>query len=434
MSNEVDYFRAAADLQSELFFLGCFAANQENPFPEIAESDFSGSAYSRLYKAFQAGDFVPDQSNVAKYGIDREVWISVLESVGSSAQGEYHGRKIRHLAMRRKAIIKALHDLDVLSNPASDRDELEMVMGIDSTNARAMVKNAAQMWEEAKIQYAGMKTGFSCDIAHVRHVLGMSAPGDHIVIACSSSVGKTSLGIQICDHYKTLFVSGEMPAVNILRRTHAMEYWKAAETQDIGIMASESDQNREFHAVMRGDSHNGLFRDHWAYITDPVSLRELDAAINAAGNLEMVLVDYLQLMKGEDKQDRRNQMASYARGLKQLAKKHNVRIASLCQVSRPITNGAASDPAAVPVTLARLKESGDIEESADYVLGMWLHVSRESCVQALQDIKNRNSGVHPVGYLKRSGPWFRDADQMEVEAAETQFISKNAKGTTWAPE
>lgn len=432
-----DYYRHVHDLEAELFFLGCFAAEQKNPFPELQEGDFYGESYRKLFKAFVAGDYTPDVSNAARYGVEQGVWLSVLEAVGSAAQGEYLGRKIRHLSMRRAAIADAMRKLDLLADPCTDRDQVDAILGATATGVRELVKTADQVWEEAQAQYKGMRRGFTCDIAHLRHILALSAPGDHIVIACASGVGKTSLGIQICEHYRTLFISGEMPAINLLRRTHAMEYWKVAETEDEGIFASENDQNKQFHGAMGSGEGRAMLHDSWRYITDPVSIDELDAAIAYTGELDMVLVDYLQLMKGAKDADRRNQMAGLARGMKQLAKKHNVRIVSLCQISRPALGNPATDPATVVVTLGRLKESGDIEESADYVLGMWLHLSRETYIQAIQDIKNRNAGVHPVAYLKRSGPWFRDADDAEVEASaylDAPQQTRVNKGVKWTPE
>ena len=435
MNHSQDYFRHSADPNAEVFFLGAFAATEKNPFPELKDSDFSSTVNAAVYRAFSAGDFSPDATNLARYGVDSGVWFAILESVASDAQGEYHGRKVRRLAMRREAIRKALRDLDVLADPAPDQDRLDSILGPDSSELAGKVKTSAQMAEEAFSQYGAMKHGFTCDIAHIRKVLGLSAPGDHIVVACASSVGKTSLGMQICERYRTLFVSGEMPAVNIARRSHAMEYWRLAETEDAGILADEQDQNRDFHALMKAGKAPELFRDHWLYVTDPVSVPELDGMLKGSGQMDMVLVDYLQLMKGSG-EDRRNQMAALARGLKQLAKKHSVRIVSLCQVSRPTLSHSAADPATIPVTLARLKETGDIEESADYVLGMWLHQSRETGIQALQDIKNRNAGVHAVAYLKRSGPWFRDAEQAEAEACDQEpaYAAQPKKGGRWTPE
>ena len=429
-----DYFQHASDFMAEVNFLGAYALDTINPFPELTAADFANTTHAALYKAFEAGDFAPDATNLARYGVPADIWCGVLESTGSSAQGAYHGRKVKALAMRRRAIKSRLKELELLADPAADTEAIDAIVGAAETSSK--VKTAAQMAEEASAQYGAMKHGFTCDIAHIRNVLGLSAPGDHIVVACASSVGKSSLGLQICEHYRTLFVSGEMPAVNIARRAHAMEYWRMAETEAAGILANEKDQNRDFHALMKAERAQQMFRDHWLYITDPVSVPELDGVLAASDPMEMVLVDYLQLMKGSG-EDRRNQMASLARGMKQLAKKHGVRIVSLCQVSRPMMGGAATDPATIPVTLARLKETGDIEESADYVLGMWLHRSRETEIQVLQDIKNRNAGVHPAAYLKRVGPWFRDAEYAEVEACDQEpaFSTGNSKaGVRWVPE
>lgn len=388
------------DPNAEMCFLGAFALTGKNPMPSVKKSDFYNGNFSRLYDAFCNGDIVPDTTNCVRYNIEPDLWMGVLESIASTAQAEYHGHKIRRLAIRREESEKRQREINRLSSIDIDDEELRSIVGSSFVGTRGRVKTADEILQEAAMQYALRNGTFDCEINYFREMMSGIAPGDHVVIAAASSVGKTSLGMQLCKMHKTLFVSGEMPALNIAKRWHSMEYNKSR-----GVLQSFSD-------CMIDGSVSHLI-PKWGYVTDPVNIGELDKAL-ADFSPCVALVDYLQLMDCNG-HDRRTAVAEFSRSLKQLGKKHNCVIVTLCQVSRPTGLKPGQDPASVPVTLSRLKESGDIEESADIVFGAWLYNDRNTGIVQIQDIKNRNNGVHGAAYLQRIGPYFVDADVPAID-------------------
>lgn len=416
-----DLYKNCYDNDSELFFLGCFCSNEINPFPTLVKDDFGNTNFGRLYAAFVAGDFAPTVTNFERYRVERDLWLSVLESVGSDAQGGYHGTKIARLSAIRKGIRLRIEEAKALSEHITeDRDKIDALVG--ATGSSVVIKDARMMAMGAISAFEASRNGFRTPfvVSCVHCMIRAWSPGEQWIIAAGSGVGKTSLAMQLCEGYRTLFISGEMPELGLDRRYHGMEYWQRADNEEeFGFTANEENQEIDFKNAQSDGRVYRYFKDDWKYITRPMSLVEIDKAVAVAvreHGIEIFLIDYLQLMRGSGK-DRRNDVAELARGTKQIAMKYGVRALLLSQVSRPVSGGmgANADPATIPVNLGRLKESGDIEESADGVIGMWLHRSRDTNIQVVQDIKNRQLGVHQPKYLKRIGPYLRTAKDIEVE-------------------
>jgi hypothetical protein len=104
--------------------------------------------------------------------------------------------------------------------------------------------------------------------------------------------------------------------------------------------------------------------------------------------------------------DRRNEVSIIARGLKEVAKDENIRIICLSQLSRLAEDG---NP---PVKLHHLKESGDIEESADIVTGQWKTKSKKC--QNIATLKLRNGGFEGQFLLMTDGTYFRTPTTQEI--------------------
>jgi len=188
------------------------------------------------------------------------------------------------------------------------------------------------------------------------------------VLAARPSIGKTALGIQIGDavvqaNNRVGLISLEMSARQVLNRVIAQR----AEI-DIGKFSRAVDQKRFDDRDWRVyvDTMGELRKSGWI-IRDDVGgdLANVEAAIRLMahdGDLPLVIVDYLQLMRAPGNQ-RREQILTITRSLKQTAKKYNTCILLLSQLNRAMVSDKTRAPRG-----SDLKESGSIEEDADMIL------------------------------------------------------------------
>ncbi|HUQ41592.1 MAG TPA: replicative DNA helicase [Candidatus Limnocylindrales bacterium] len=186
--------------------------------------------------------------------------------------------------------------------------------------------------------------------------------GDLVVLGARPSVGKSSLALamafNIAKHgHPTLIFSLEMDAKQIVSRFLAMN------------------SRRDLLALRTGNVFDTEAADALAGIpiliddTPGISIMELRTKARRASTndrLEVIIIDYIQLMRtGGDEENRVQEIAAITRNLKSLARELNVVIIGLSQLSR-----AAGDSGLEP-KLSTLRESGGIEQDADIVLMLW---------------------------------------------------------------
>ena len=186
--------------------------------------------------------------------------------------------------------------------------------------------------------------------------------GDLVVLGSRPSVGKTSLALAMAFNiakrgHPTLVFSLEMDAKQIVSRLLAMNSRR-------DLLALRTGNVFDTEAA---DALNGipiLIDD-----TPGISIMELRTKARRASTndrLEVIIVDYIQLMRtGGDEENRVQEIAAITRNLKSLARELDVVIIGLSQLSR-----AAGDAGLEP-KLSTLRESGGIEQDADIVLMLW---------------------------------------------------------------
>jgi replicative DNA helicase len=196
---------------------------------------------------------------------------------------------------------------------------------------------------------------------------------DLIIIAARPSMGKTAFAINIAenaavyDHKTVAIFSLEMSREALLMRMLCSQSRVDSHKMRTGFLGKED------MAKLR-DGFNALIEAP-LYIDDTpgISLPEMRAKLRRlkqqAGALDMIVVDYLQLMSGSApggrrQENRTQEVSSISRGLKALAKEMRVPVIALSQLSRaPETRGGHEEP-----KLSDLRESGSIEQDADVVM------------------------------------------------------------------
>jgi replicative DNA helicase len=227
---------------------------------------------------------------------------------------------------------------------------------IDATQARVRAGEST---------LTGVPTGIQ---ALDQKLLGLQR-GALIVLAARPSVGKTAFALNIGTYAATkaqkrvAIFSLEMPAEQLAMRILAAEakldFWRMTQ----GLL-QQSDWDR---IMQHGDRIGGsrIWLDD-NFVLSPVELRAKCRKIKREGGLDLVIVDYLQLMNVSGAQSREQEIAIISRSLKSLAKELDVPILALSQLNRGVEKRKGEPP-----MLSDLRESGAIEQDADVV--MFLH-------------------------------------------------------------
>ena len=219
---------------------------------------------------------------------------------------------------------------------------------------------------ESKQNVTGTPSGFTEFDAKTAGLHG----GDLLILAARPAMGKTAFALNIAVNAARLgggsvaIFSLEMPTVQLAARMLASEARVDGERMKNGQL-SDGDIDRLLQSVKRMNSLS-------IHIDDSAALSVMEArskcrrlaADKNLPQLSLVIIDYLQLMKGRpNTKSREQEISEISRNLKGLAKELNVPVIALSQLNR----GVESRPNKRP-QLSDLRESGAIEQDADLIM------------------------------------------------------------------
>lgn len=195
-------------------------------------------------------------------------------------------------------------------------------------------------------------------------------PGQMVVLAARPSVGKTSLAMNFAEHAiipdggreptGVLMFSLEMTASQLAMRLICSR--ARVDMKRIRDRVASSEDQRQITQTVKELEPTPLWIDDSADSTI-LDLRAKARRIDAKNRLGLILIDYLQLVRGTDSRaPREQQIADISRGVKSLAKELDVPVVVLSQLNRE-SEKDNRDP-----RLSDLRESGSIEQDADVVL------------------------------------------------------------------
>lgn len=285
-----------------------------------------------------------------------------------------------------------------------------------------------------KNAFSGIKTGF---YALDRLTNGLQN-SDLILLAARPSVGKTAFAMNIVQHVASV----EKKKVAVFSLEMGKEQLAQRSLCSIAKVSMEK--------AIKGEMNSGEWKAIWAaknllqdsdiYIDDsslntPMDILGKCRRLKREKGLDMVMVDYLQLMSGNNTKDgRQNEVADMSRKLKVMARELNIPVLVLSQLSRAVDKRTDHRP-----ILSDLRESGSIEQDADIV--MFLHkpfmyndtqVSEaEKSIAELIVAKHRNGALDTIK-LKWVGEnaSFRNMDKDSDMAA----LEKSAPENLCAPQ
>jgi replicative DNA helicase len=265
------------------------------------------------------------------------------------------------------------HILQLADNKTSDALHISKVV-VDTLKK-------IDKWKQSGSAITGVKSGFNELDFNTR---GWQ-PGDLVIIAARPSVGKTAFALNLVRNAAmngtgVAVWSLEMKAPYLALRMLAAESNIVLKKLQIGRI-DEVDQVKLTQAAEQLSKHNIFFDD-----ANAVNLRSLKAKarrLKKKNNIGMIVIDYLQLMQGESKNNREQEISTISRELKNLAQELEIPIIALSQLSREGVKNSNWD---TPPPISALRESGAIEQDADLILMLW----GANDAERMQDINYEN--------------------------------------------
>ena len=220
-------------------------------------------------------------------------------------------------------------------------------------------KQAEEMFMDH--QPVGLATGFT----DLDRLLGGLQRSDLITLAARPGMGKTSLALEIVRHTASkgatiAFFSLEMAANQLAQRLVSAEC-----TIDIKRLRAGPLYEEDLTGIgvaVESLSKGKIFIDQTAGIS-PLSMRAKTRRLATRHTIDLVVVDYLQLMSARGKENRVQEISYISRTLKELARELNVPLLALSQLSRNVEQRQDKRP-----ILADLRGSGAIEQDSDVVI------------------------------------------------------------------
>ena len=209
-------------------------------------------------------------------------------------------------------------------------------------------------------KYKGLPTG----IKELDNTITGLNRSDLIVLAARPGVGKTSFGLNIARHVsvtarrRVAFFSLEMGREQLASRLLASE----ALVEGTKLRSGDLTEAEWARLIEAGD----ILRRADLYFDDSpgITVPEMKGKLRRLSDVDLVVVDYLQLMTGTRKSDNRvNEISEITRNLKVMAKELNVPVIALSQLRRATERTKERRPG-----LSELRDSGSIEQDADIVI------------------------------------------------------------------
>ncbi len=307
-----------------------------------------------------------------------EYLIQIGEAVPSATNAEYYAGIVQDLATLRRLEEAGREIVDLVQQPDLDADE-KVDIAEDSV-FRVGQKRLGKYFQSVR----SLATEFFKDVDHLfetkEPILGLQAgyvdldnlttgfyPGDFVIVAARPAMGKTSLVLNMALSVAKANVGNvavfslEMKGEQLLRRMVS-----TLARVPMGALKKPNLSTENFHRLT--DACSELYElpimiDDSSDVS-PMEIRGKCRRLKADGGLALIIVDYLQLLRGSRRTENRTQeISEIARSLKAISKDLDVPVIALSQLNR----GVESRPDKRPM-LSDIRESGSIEAEADMVM------------------------------------------------------------------
>lgn len=341
-----------------------------------------------------------------------EYILSLPNLVATAANIEYHANIVAEKALARN-LITTCTDLtaaayDGEKEPEDLLDDAERkILQLSENKNRGDFSPVGAVVEETldkitklyenKAGLTGLPTGFR-DLDRMTSGL---QPSDLILVAARPSMGKTAFTLNIAQnvgvrqHKTVAFFSLEMSQEQLVQRILCQISHIDSQKLRTGQLNSDEEWTR------LTDACDKLYQAP-IYIDDTpgISVAEMRSKarrLKSEHGLDLIVVDYLQLMQGRNAESRQQEISEISRSLKALARELKVPLIALSQLSRSVESRQDKRP-----MLSDLRESGALEQDADIVSFLYRedYYDKETENQHITEVilaKHRNG---PVGSIK----------------------------------
>ena len=416
-------------IESEIAVLGCILINSKaysKACQYINKDSFYKNVHSIIFSAMQeldeVGESVDNITLIEKLKQKKQLemvggayFITGLSSEAPTAANvEYYAKIVKEKSILRKIINTAIEMSDTAYDPGKNSieilDKAESLLFETSKQSQnssfkdleKMIHNVLESWGDKE-----MKSGILSGFIDLDDKLSGFQKSDLIILAARPSMGKTALALNLARNsalnygHKVGIFSLEMSMKQLAERLLTSEA-----KVDSHLVRTRKLSRAEWKKIPEAASKlsdTNIFIDDSAGLSI-MELRAKARQLVAEKEIEILFIDYIQLLSAGKKLESRQQEISYiSRSLKALAKELNIPIVALSQLSR--APEARTDHRPV---MSDLRESGAIEQDADVVLFIYRKFvySKELEDKGLGEIiisKHRNgpTGVVNVTFIDK---------------------------------
>lgn len=372
--------------------------------------DFYRDAHRKIYKAMlslsnqnEPIDLVTLSSTLRSGGILESVGGSsylaaLVESTPTAANIVYYANLVREKSLLRRLINSSTEVItrcyaggEKIENLLDDAEKIIFEVAQDKTkrsvyHIKDLIKHTFEAIEELSTR-EGHLTGVTTGFNRLDDLTSGLQPSDLIVIAGRPSMGKTALALNIAQNSAEAGFPVAIFSLEMSKEQLAQRLLASRAKVDLYRIRSGKLKNEDWPKLTTA---LGILYESPIFIDDTAaqSILEIKAKarrLTKQHNIKLIIVDYLQLVKGRHDADNREQeISDISRSLKAMAKEFNVPVIALAQLSRMPERREEKRP-----QLADLRESGAIEQDADVVAFVFREVVYTACKCPEEDKANK---------------------------------------------
>lgn len=371
----------------------------------ISVDDFYREAHRKIFRGMceltdknEPVDFVTLTTMLKSNGTLDDVgggaYLALLfDDVHTSANIAYYCRAVADKATERRLLESTLTATQLVRNGEMDQAVQALETAINqTTNKRTdTIKSVKDVVRESikgieRRFETGGEIGMPTGITELDTVTGGLHRGDLVIIAGRPSMGKTTLALNLLESTCNNGMTGMLFSLEMSRQQNIDKMLSSRGNIDYGRIRFGTLQGAEWDRLTRASS--ALYGwNFWIDDTPGISLREIRAKARRQkkNGLDLLVVDYLQLMRLQGKESRNQELGNVSRELKTLARELDMCVVALSQLNRSVDGRQDKRP-----TMSDLRDSGELEQDADVIIFPYREAAYcAKCKDRIEDADHR---------------------------------------------